>query len=96
MSFSFGFSGDDIEEDPNDVQQEQSQTQGDQDADSLAPPIPAKTHDMDALVSPFFVYISHESVSHIYLARKKHTFSKKFEFEKGERTGTCMCVDQSF
>jgi protein-histidine N-methyltransferase len=49
MAFSFGFSGDDIEEDPNDVvpqtQQEQGQTSND-----VPPPIAARTHDLDELV----------------------------------------------
>jgi hypothetical protein len=48
MAFSFGFSGDDIEEDLNDVQdQEQQQPTTTSDAPS---PIPARTHDLDELV----------------------------------------------
>ena len=84
MGFSFGFSGDDIEEDPNDVQQEQSQTQSDQDANSLAPPIPAKTHDMDTLVSPFLI-IFYMHPWAIYIWRKESSFPDEFELEKGER-----------
>jgi len=100
MGFSFGFSGDDIEEDPSDVQQEQSQTQGDQGANSLAPPIPAKTHDMDVLVSPllFIIYMHPWAM---YIWRKENSFPYKFEFENGEgereRKSVCICVeDQSF
>jgi protein-histidine N-methyltransferase len=48
MAFSFGFSGDDIEEDPNDVQEQNAQEQG-QESD-VPPPIPAKTHGVDELV----------------------------------------------
>jgi hypothetical protein len=52
MAFSFGFSGDDIEEDPNDVveqnQQEQGQSSG-MDVD-VPPPIAARTHDLDEVV----------------------------------------------
>jgi protein-histidine N-methyltransferase len=54
MSFSFGFSGDDIEEDPNDAvehnQQEQGQS-GDADGGATGPqPIPARAHDLDEVV----------------------------------------------
>ncbi|KAL7780285.1 hypothetical protein CFE70_010307 [Pyrenophora teres f. teres 0-1] len=61
----FGFSGDDIEEDPNDAQQEQSQTQRNQDAnaDTLAPPIPAKAHDLDALLSSLPEKISYSTLN---------------------------------
>jgi hypothetical protein len=54
MAFSFGFSGDDIEEDPNDVQ-EQGQQQATADS-NVPPPIAAKTHDLDELVSPYLWY----------------------------------------
>jgi hypothetical protein len=48
MAFSFGFSGDDIEEDPNDVGVQTQETHA---ADSnIPPPIPAKAHDLDELV----------------------------------------------
>lgn len=53
MAFSFGFSGDDIEQDPNDVQQEEqgALAQGQpQDTTTLAPPIPARMLDVDELV----------------------------------------------
>ncbi|KAI2481388.1 hypothetical protein Ptr902_07183 [Pyrenophora tritici-repentis] len=65
MAFSFGFLGDDIEEDPNDTQQDQSQTQRNQDAnaDTLAPPIPAKAHDFDALLSSLPEKISYSTLS---------------------------------
>jgi protein-histidine N-methyltransferase len=50
MSFSFGFSGDDIEEDPNDVVQPNQQEQ-DQAMDVDGPaPIPARAHDLDEMV----------------------------------------------
>ncbi|RAR00473.1 s-adenosylmethionine-dependent methyltransferase-like protein [Stemphylium lycopersici] len=54
MAFSFGFSGDDIEEDPNDVQeqsQQQQQQAGGEESNAVPPPIPAKTHDLDELLS---------------------------------------------
>lgn len=52
MAFSFGFSGDDIEEDPNDVQ-EQAQQQITTDS-NVPSPIAAKTHDLDELVGKRF------------------------------------------
>jgi len=52
MAFSFGFSGDDIEEDPNDVQ-EQGQQQTTTDS-NVPPPIAAKAHDLDELVGMRF------------------------------------------
>lgn len=48
MAFSFGFSGDDVEEDPNDVGV-QTQETGAAD-NNIPPPIPAKAHDLDELV----------------------------------------------
>lgn len=52
MAFSFGFSGDDIEQDPNDVQQQDQGTlaQSQQQDTTLAPPIPARMLDVDELV----------------------------------------------
>lgn len=48
MSFSFGFSGDDIEEDPNDAANNAETTLG---VGRDAPPlIPARTHDLGELV----------------------------------------------
>jgi protein-histidine N-methyltransferase len=48
MSFSFGFSGDDIEHDPNDVgSNAENTTDAGQDA---PPPIPAQAHDLNELV----------------------------------------------
>ena len=48
MSFSFGFSGDDIEHDPADIaSNEQNVADVAQDA---PPPIPARAHDLDELV----------------------------------------------
>jgi hypothetical protein len=52
MAFSFGFSGDDIEEDPNDVAEQNQQEQGQSssmDVD-VPPPIAARTHDLDEVV----------------------------------------------
>ncbi|KAF3049607.1 hypothetical protein E8E11_009873 [Didymella keratinophila] len=49
MAFSFGFSGDDIEEDPNDVVP-QTQSPSAPDAD-IPPPIAAKAHDLDELLA---------------------------------------------
>jgi hypothetical protein len=52
MAFSFGFSGDDIEEDPNDLVAEtnQSSVASGHGPSDQPPPIPAKTHDLDELV----------------------------------------------
>jgi protein-histidine N-methyltransferase len=51
MAFSFGFSGDDIEEDPNDlVPETQSSVANDDGTSTQPPPIPAKAHDLDELV----------------------------------------------
>jgi protein-histidine N-methyltransferase len=51
MAFNFGFSGDDIEEDPNDVQ-EQDHPQPVTSTD-VPPPIAARTHDLDELVGTY-------------------------------------------
>jgi protein-histidine N-methyltransferase len=48
MAFSFGFSGDDIEEDPNDVPQPNEQELGQ--TEDVPPPISARTHDLDEMV----------------------------------------------
>jgi protein-histidine N-methyltransferase len=64
MSFAFGFSGDDIEEDPNDItpQHQQEHTQP---TDNAPPPIPARTHDLDELVSTYtFILPSDPAPSH--------------------------------
>lgn len=50
MSFSFGFSGDDIEEDPNDAVPQNQQEQGQPSDANGAPPLPAKSHDLDEMV----------------------------------------------
>jgi protein-histidine N-methyltransferase len=50
MSFSFGFSGDDIEEDPNDVVEQSQQEQGQNSDENGPPPIAARTHDLNELV----------------------------------------------
>ncbi|KAF2656146.1 hypothetical protein K491DRAFT_767982 [Lophiostoma macrostomum CBS 122681] len=47
--FSFGFSGDDIEEDPNDTSNQNAQTADA--AESGPPPVEARTHDLDELLS---------------------------------------------
>jgi protein-histidine N-methyltransferase len=49
MAFSFGFSGDDIEEDPNDMQEQSGQQTGAAES-NVPPPIPAQTHDLDEMV----------------------------------------------
>jgi hypothetical protein len=70
MAFSFGFSGDDIEEDPNDVleqnQQAQRQSSG-MDVD-VPPPIAARTHDTDEVVGMRLrFYITHVlSISRLF------------------------------
>lgn len=52
--FSFGFSGDDIEEDPNDApnQNDDSAMEG---VESGPSPIPAQTHSLDELVGKMFL-----------------------------------------
>jgi len=60
MAFSFGFSGDDIEEDPNDVQ-EQGQQQTTTDS-NVPPPVPAKTHDPYELVGTRFEILSRSGI----------------------------------
>jgi hypothetical protein len=59
MAFSFGFSGDDIEEDPNDVLpqiQEPSAPGAD-----VPPPIEARAHDLDELVCRYSsIYLNQE------------------------------------
>ena len=49
MAFSFGFSGDDIEEDPNDIvpHSQEQDTPG----NDVPPPIEARAHDLGELVS---------------------------------------------
>ncbi|KAI4661801.1 uncharacterized protein J4E78_004591 [Alternaria triticimaculans] len=61
MAFSFGFSGDDIEEDPNDVQ-EQGQQQTTTDS-SVPPPIAAKTHDLDELLASLPDKLSYSTIN---------------------------------
>jgi protein-histidine N-methyltransferase len=48
MAFSFGFSGDDIEEDPNDMMEQTQQEEGQ--SSDVPPPIAARTHDLNELV----------------------------------------------
>jgi protein-histidine N-methyltransferase len=49
MAFSFGFSGDDIEEDPNDVLTENEGAVREEEESGPAP-IPAKSHDLGEMV----------------------------------------------
>ena len=63
--FSFGFSGDDIEEDPNDVSNTTIANPGT--TENGPPPIEAQTHDLDELVGKTF-YTVYLSLSHsIYI-----------------------------
>ena len=62
MAFSFGFSGDDIEEDPNEVQEQAQQHMSGEQSDALPPLIPAKTHDLDELVGWSFYFLYSFSV----------------------------------
>ena len=51
MAFSFGFSGDDIEEDPDDMVMDTPQEPHAVQSSGDAPqPIPARSHDLDELV----------------------------------------------
>ncbi|KAH8728345.1 hypothetical protein GQ44DRAFT_45854 [Phaeosphaeriaceae sp. PMI808] len=61
MSFSFGFSGDDIEEDPNDVTEQSQQEQGQN--TEAPPPIAARTHDLDELLSTLPDKISYSTIT---------------------------------
>lgn len=54
MAFSFGFSGDDIEEDPNDVQEHEGQQQTAAES-NMPPPLPAKAHDIQEMVGIHFI-----------------------------------------
>ncbi|KAF2737169.1 hypothetical protein EJ04DRAFT_461701, partial [Polyplosphaeria fusca] len=49
--FSFGFSGDDIEEDPNDASGNTANAGGSASADNGPAPIPAQTHGLDKMLS---------------------------------------------
>ncbi|KAJ4403359.1 hypothetical protein N0V91_006590 [Didymella pomorum] len=61
MAFSFGFSGDDIEEDPNDVVP-QTQSPSVPGAD-IPPPIAAKAHDLDELLAALPDKLSFSTIS---------------------------------
>lgn len=50
MSFSFGFSGDDIEEDTNATSLNNNPNVSTPSTADSPPPIPARTHDLDELV----------------------------------------------
>ncbi|KAF1835693.1 hypothetical protein BDW02DRAFT_629363 [Decorospora gaudefroyi] len=63
MAFSFGFSGEDIELDPDEEIQDQNvQEQGQSNAD-VPPPIPAKAHDLDELLSTLPSKISYTTTT---------------------------------
>ncbi|KAH7086388.1 hypothetical protein FB567DRAFT_497516 [Paraphoma chrysanthemicola] len=62
MSFAFGFSGDDIEEDPTDIAP-QHQQEHSQPTDDAPPPIPARTHDLDELLSSLPSKLSFSTLS---------------------------------
>ncbi|EMD85508.1 hypothetical protein COCC4DRAFT_44817 [Bipolaris maydis ATCC 48331] len=62
MAFSFGFSGDDIEEDPNDVQEQSGQPTGAVES-HVPPPIAAQTLDLDEMLSTLPDKISFSTVS---------------------------------
>ncbi|KAJ4366431.1 hypothetical protein N0V83_008067 [Neocucurbitaria cava] len=61
MAFSFGFSGDDIEEDPNDVVPETQEANASGSDDP--PPIAARTHDLDELLSTLPDKISYTNIT---------------------------------
>ncbi|KAL5119751.1 hypothetical protein ACEQ8H_002357 [Pleosporales sp. CAS-2024a] len=67
MSFSFGFSGDDIEEDPSDAvpqSHEHAAAQGQaSNADGPRPMIPARTHDLDEMLASLPDKISYSLLS---------------------------------
>ncbi|KAH5009600.1 hypothetical protein HBH69_163160 [Parastagonospora nodorum] len=63
MSFSFGFSGDDIEEDPNDVVPQNQQEQGQPTDANGPPPIPARSHDLDEMLSSLPDKISYSTLA---------------------------------
>jgi hypothetical protein len=74
MSFSFGFSGDDIEEDPNEVVEQNQQEQGQSNAETGPSPIAARSHGLDELVG---TYNQHFPILIKCLARikMKHTMT---------------------
>ncbi|CAO2658104.1 Nn.00g073640.m01.CDS01 [Neocucurbitaria sp. VM-36] len=61
MAFSFGFSGDDIEEDPNDVVPETQEANAS--GTNNPPPIAARTHDLDELLSTLPDKISYSNIT---------------------------------
>ncbi|KAF1914375.1 hypothetical protein BDU57DRAFT_519346 [Ampelomyces quisqualis] len=64
MSFSFRFSGDDIQEDPDDVDPQMQQEQGHQSSnDAGPPPLPAKSHDLDEMLSSLPSKISYSTLN---------------------------------
>ncbi|OAL47219.1 hypothetical protein IQ07DRAFT_545265 [Pyrenochaeta sp. DS3sAY3a] len=64
MAFSFGFSGDDIEEDPSDVvEQQQQQQQHVQESSNVPPPIAARIHGVEELLATLPDKISYSTIS---------------------------------
>jgi hypothetical protein len=76
MSFSFGFSGDDIEEDPNDATTPSHAQTTTQEAGPA--PLPAQTHDLGEMVCPMFTLSHYPFVSSsIYPIHPKTTSSRE-------------------
>ncbi|KAF1944617.1 hypothetical protein EJ02DRAFT_452225 [Clathrospora elynae] len=63
MAFSFGFSGDDIEEDPNDLQEQARDLDESALGSHVPPPIAARTHDLDELLATLPDKISYSTVT---------------------------------
>ncbi|KAF2707241.1 hypothetical protein K504DRAFT_384673 [Pleomassaria siparia CBS 279.74] len=61
--FSFGFSGDDIEEDPTDISNQQGNAQNVSDGENDAPPIQAKAHDLNELLSNLPSKLSYNTIT---------------------------------
>ncbi|PSN66892.1 hypothetical protein BS50DRAFT_377353 [Corynespora cassiicola Philippines] len=61
MTFSFGFSGDDIEEDPNDVSVPGNQNEAG--TEDVPPPIEARAHDLDELLSHIPDKLSYSTIT---------------------------------
>ncbi|KAF2470936.1 uncharacterized protein BDR25DRAFT_286240 [Lindgomyces ingoldianus] len=62
-SFSFGFSGDDIEEDPNDISAPGGNSENQKAEEGGPPPLIAQTHDLDELLSSIPDKISYSTLS---------------------------------
>lgn len=72
MAFSFGFSGDDIEEDPADEVTAQTEQPGAPGSD-VPPPIAARVHDLDELVSDASVIFMHVLIERVFLHSRVFT-----------------------